>query len=118
MQINATFLVQIVNFWISYAMLHKLLFKPFVHLIEKKRSARNRVSEGLKHKEHTLLGLQEEKKTNQETFRAYIKSTYVFLHPKPQEIQIIGSFEKNQQEIDHLIKITKEQIVQKVPHAY
>lgn len=118
MQINVTFIIQIINFWISYALLHKFLFKPFVRLINSKEAARETLIKGLKAKEQRLLQLQEDKKKNLEVFRTHIKAEYPFqtlpLEKMPSEFM----FTKNQTELEALIDAEKNLLIQKAPHAY
>lgn len=113
MQINVTFIIQIINFWISYAMLHKFLFKPFVQLINNKEAARETLIKGLRAKEQRLLQLQEDKKKNLETFRTYVKTQYPFKTPAPEEIPSEFVFIKNQDKLDALIDAEKNLLVQK-----
>lgn len=118
MQINATFLIQIINFWISYAMLHKLLFKPFVQLIEKKHAAQAKMLGLIKSKEHVLVVLQDDKKQNLEDFRAHLKATYQTLPPKLQPVPATDFFDVEQKTITDITTTVKEIIVQKAPYAY
>lgn len=118
MQINVTFIIQIVNFWISYAMLHKLLFKPFVGIINNKQAARQILIKGLKHKELALITLQDDKKKNLEDFRTHIKQQYDFTPLPLIELSQPFAFSCNQDEIDRLIETQKNLIIQKAPHAY
>lgn len=113
MQINVTFVIQIINFWISYTVLHKLLFKPFVGLIHNKEAARDTLTNGLKAKEQRLLQLQEDKKKNLETFRSYIKAQYPFKTVPLEKIPPEFAFTKNQDELDVLIASEKNLLLQK-----
>jgi F0F1-type ATP synthase membrane subunit b/b' len=118
MQINATFLIQIVNFWISYAMLHKLLFKPFVQLIEKKQAAQTKMLNVIKSKEQTIVHLQDDKKKNLEEFRVHLKETYHFTQPQLQDVPATCAIEKEQEGIDSITAQMKQLLIQKAPHAF
>jgi hypothetical protein len=118
MQINATFLFQIVNFWISYVVLHKYLFKPMVQLITQKEAAKAFLKDGLKQKEAMLLHLQEDKKKNLEDFRFYIKSHYLFSSPRLEEIPVPSMYQKNRQEIDSLTSACRDVIIAEANDAY
>lgn len=118
MQINATFLVQIVNFWISYAMLHKFFFKPFVRFIEKKSTAKRTLLENLKAKELSLAQLQEDKKRHLEDFRAHLKAQYQPPIPTLEKIPTPPTFIKDSAEIAAITKTATEILIEKAPHAY
>lgn len=76
MQINITFLIQIANFWICYAIFHRFFLKPAVKQIHKKTVLEESLLQGLKEKEGILIHLQQDKKENLEVFRRYIKKQY------------------------------------------
>lgn len=117
MHINATCIIQIINFWISYAMLHKLLLKPFVRLIYQKKAARETLINGLKNKEHQLLQLQEEKKQHLESFRNYVQTHYT---PKVAKIEAIPGevfYTPDQHTIENLITHEKNLLFQRVPEC-
>ena len=61
MRINATFFIQIINFWITYSFFKKLLLKPVVDLLNRRESARQNLFDGLKEKEIFLKQKVEEK---------------------------------------------------------
>jgi hypothetical protein len=75
-EINATFIVQIINFWITFWFLNKFLLKPVYLLIQRKLIARNNFLEKLATKEQQLLGLQSQKKELLDSFRLHVKQTY------------------------------------------
>lgn len=118
MQINITFVIQIINFWITYGVVHKLLLKPFVARIRAKEATKTTLEDGIKTKETTLSRLHEDKKKNQEEFQSYLKKHYIFTTPQLQAIPITSTFVKDQKEIDALQATIKTLIIQKVPHAF
>ena len=118
MQINATVIVQIINFWISYAMLHKLLFKPFVTLIEKKRDAKAMLVASLTSKEQAIITLQENKKQQLEDFKQYLKITYQEPHANLRDIPASATFSKHQDEIDQFTAYAKNLLIEKAPDAH
>jgi hypothetical protein len=118
MQINVTFIFQIINFWICYVVLHKFLFKPMVQLLNQKEAAKLFLKESLKQKEAALLQLQADKKKGLETFRIYLKNHYIFGSPRLEEVPSLCVYEKKQQEINALIAACKDVIIAEAPHAY
>jgi hypothetical protein len=118
MQINVTFIIQIINFWITYAILHKLLLKPVVRLVNNKEAGKAMLLNGLKEKEAALVRLQEDKKKNIDIFRNHLKTHYVFKQAQVLEIPASSVFNKKAEEIEALIATTKALLVEKVPHAY
>jgi len=118
MQINVTFIIQIINFWISYFILHKILFKPVVQLIQNKETAKDLLVEGIKAKETALLHLQDEKKQNLEDFRCYLKTKYTFEKPHFEEIPALIMLETKREDISKIITQECDLIVQKAHDAY
>ena len=118
MHVNLTFLIQIINFWISYVFLHRFFLKPIVILINKKNQAKEFLINGLKQKELALVQLQEEKSKNVTTFRQYLKTTYVLTPPHLQVIPTIVMAKKNQAEITQLTEKIKGILIQRVPHVF
>ncbi len=118
MQINVTFLIQIINFWVAYTILHKILLRPLVQLIDKKNAAKTTMIEGIKQKEHALARLQEEKNKNLEIFRHHVKSQYIFIIPRPVPMPPASVFLKDQQHIDSLAQAAEKLLIEKAPHAF
>jgi F0F1-type ATP synthase membrane subunit b/b' len=118
MQINVTFIIQIINFWITYLVLHKILFKPVVQLLQNKETAKESLVEGIKTKEAGLLHLQEEKKKNLEDFRQYLKTKYAFQPQRQEEIPVLTIQETKREAIAKMVTQECDLIVQKAPHAY
>jgi hypothetical protein len=118
MQINATFLIQIINFWVTYTILHRLLLRPLVHLINKKDAAKATMIEGIKQKEHVLARLQEDKHKNLEIFRNHVKTKYIFITPKPASMPPPSIFIKDPRQIALLTQAAEQLLIEKAPHAF
>ena len=114
MNINATFLIQITNFWITYLFLHKLLFKPVVALLKQRAFAKNSMLEALKGKELTLVQLQEKKSQHLVAFRQQMHATYNTeispLNYAPIEIE----YHHDQQAIEALVNESKDLMIKRI----
>lgn len=76
MEINITIFIQIINFWITYWILHKFFLKPMVAFIQQKECAFALVTETIKQKEKILEELQQEKTRELLTFKTHINISY------------------------------------------
>lgn len=114
MNINATCLIQIINFWITYALLHKILLAPFAQRITRKKILVAKLVDGLKDKQQLLVQLHNEKKTNLDSFRIHLKKNYalqpVLLEKIPEEVSV----NVNEKEIDCLVAAQKDLIVKRI----
>jgi hypothetical protein len=100
MAINVTLFIQIANFWVSYAILNKLVFKPILHLIKNKETAKALLLENLHSREQDVAVLQSEKKKNLTDFRMYLKTRYVTTPPQLHEIPSVTIAHIDQSAID------------------
>ncbi len=85
MQVNATTLVQICNFWITYHFLKRILFKPMVAKLSQKKALRKALRDDLKYKETALRQLQEKKNRQFEDFKVRIEKSYQAAPPESPE---------------------------------
>jgi hypothetical protein len=115
--INLTLFVQIANFWITYAVMHKFLFKPFVSMIIRKQEARDSILKGLKDKEEILTNLQEDKARHLAEFKVYLKGRYVVTPPHLADVPAEVFYQADVQELEQLTQRATQLIVQKVEHA-
>lgn len=118
MNINLTCIIQIANFWATYFILHKFLFKPIVHHLHQKEYAKNTLLEKLKIKEKKLLVLQEKKSSLLFDFRKHLQATYASPIFHPQFLVSDVSYTKNPEEIKMLVNSSKNLLVKKVADAY
>lgn len=114
MNVNATVFIQIINFWVTYVMLHKLLFKPFVRLIENKKVAKETLLGGLKEKELVVLNLQETKKSRLEEFRAYVRHQYAWRTPQLPPMPLLETSTTQQKDVELLSQKTTEFLVKNI----
>jgi len=118
MQLNLTFVVQIINFWVSYAILKNFLFKPTVKFILAKEAARVSLLENLKQNEQIVAHMHETKKKNLEDFRSYIKTNYVIHEPRLQEIQATVEYTPDQEALDQIAVEAEALMITKAGHGY
>jgi len=117
--VNVTLFVQIANFIITYLFLHRLFFKPFIKLIDKKEAAKRSLLTKLKEKEVLLLRLQKEKAAHLDTFKATIKKNYT-LSPQNQlqKIPQATADYKDDEKFQTLLEKTSIIIEEKVPNVF
>lgn len=118
MQINATTLVQICNFWITYFFLQKFIFKPIVTMLLQKEAFRKASRDDLKYKETALLQLQEKKLRQITDFRKQIAQTYQFTPHQVPEIPSGVIYQPNEEKISELTNTITDLLTEKVPHAF
>jgi hypothetical protein len=118
MQLNVTFVIQIINFGVFYAVLNAFCFKPLVARISRKEEARQTLLEGLKEKEQLLVRLQAQKKKDLEDFRARITKNYQPV--SSQLLEVPGSivYPSDEQASKELIDQTTQMLVKEVEHAW
>lgn len=115
--LNATFLVQIINFWIAYLFLSKLLFKPVVRLIRAKEAAKKRLQNDMKLRERALHELQEDKHRQQVDFKLYLQKQYMVSQPYRREDIEEPVYVCEDKEKEKLIAQARNFLVKKVSHA-
>jgi len=118
MNINVTFIIQIIHFTIVYWILKRYFFKNIISVLQEKEKSRQTLTSGLKDKEMSLVFLQEEKKKDLLDFRQKLKEKYLFAHESPQEIPSGILYEKNEKRITDAIKTVELRIIEKAPHAF
>jgi hypothetical protein len=118
MQINVTFIIQIIHFIIVYLVLKRYFFKNIIFVLQEKEKTRQMLTSGLKDKEMSLGNLQEEKKKDLFDFRLKLKEKYLFAHEKPQEIPSGILYEQDEKRITHLLNTVEHLIIEKAPHAF
>lgn len=118
MQVNATTLIQILNFWITYFFLKNFFFKPIVRVLLQKDALRKALRDDLKYKETALYHLQEKKTRQTVDFKEQIKKNYQFQPFQPSDIPCSRAYQQTEEEINALTNATKELLIKKVPHAF
>lgn len=88
MEINITIFVQIINFWITYGVLHRFFLKPMVAFIQQKEGAFAAHQSMLQHKDEVIQSLQKDKQTELTTFKDHLKNDYKTVEPAQHEREI------------------------------
>ncbi len=118
MQVNATTLIQILNFWITYFFLKKFFFRPIIRVLLQKDALRKALRDDLRYKEKALFHLQEKKNRQTVDFKEQIKKNYQFQPFQPSDIPCNPTHLQTDEEIKRLTNATKELLIKKVPHAF
>lgn len=117
MQINCTVFIQIINFWVTYFFLRKILLEPIVAVINKKKSAMDSLTSHLKEKEFNIDQLVKKKGKALVDFREQVQFKYKMPEIKPLEIQASLIYKSDKQQIAELINSSKNLIIEKVSNA-
>ena len=99
MQINATFFIQIANFWITYYVLKIVLFGKFVEALERKRSRQAKIISLVADKERSVALLQNQKNQQLHDFKIYINQKYPVDAAIKQPRELIKGYPQN----DHFL---------------
>lgn len=118
MEINITFVIQGVNFWICYCFLKKIFLKPIVTLLKKQEDEYLALLAGLKQGEQLLNNKETLKENSLTSFKNHIKQNYpTFPTNVTQTIPPV-----NYQQSSNAALIYKKEIknllVEKIHHAH
>ncbi len=117
MQINATFIVQIINFALTYVLLSRFLLYPFMALIHQKQASRHTLSAILENKILEEQLLIQSKENDLIAFRTYVHQAYQrpspasAYYPNFQEQKIDNAY------VQAMIQKATAIVVEKVPHV-
>ena len=119
MNINITFFIQIINFFVTYKLLNVLFFKPIIKSIEKKKQKEESVNLKINNQEQVLLNLQKEKVEHVVSFQSHVKKDYPFISPyeRMQFIDIEIEQDVSIADTAELAKDVSDWIVKKVGHV-
>jgi len=119
MNINATTFIQIANFLVTYKVLNKLLFKPVIETLERKKKKKATLHESIKSVEEKVVSLKKEQKAKVVDFQNRVAKNYPFdsgvsLEPEKK----ISAGKPKKIETEKLEKEITSLLIEKVPHAY
>ncbi len=117
MQINVTFILQIINFAISYAVLSRFLLQPFMQRIYQKRTARATLSAILDNKDDQKQQLITSKEERLVTFREQIQATYQKPTVTLIEPPLFEERQLDEASVQAMINSATAFVVEKVPHV-
>lgn len=118
MQVNVTFLLQIINFCITYFFLEKILLRPLVSDLQKREESKNFLLAGIEKKEEQLVGLQEKKESDLIHFQQLLKSKYKAPYFVPKDMPFIINYERDENAIRHAVDEAKELLLKGVVDAH
>ena len=119
MHINATFLIQIINFLLTYTVLDKLLFKPALASIKEKKVKQKTLEASIQKEEEKLLELEKDKDDKIAAFQVRVQEQYPFISPLHyKKAPELAQIEKEIIDTKVLQKQITEFLVKKVPHGY
>lgn len=117
MKINATFLIQIINFWATYWVLSRILFKPFIDFIAQKELSQQILHDALRKQESIVNELTIQKQQNLEAFKQRISTQYVLPKIDSLTLGISHIPDYKVENIDTLTEKIKTVLVQAVNHG-
>lgn len=117
MQINVTFLIQVINFYITYRLLDVILLKPLVSLLQKRDAVKDRLVKEIEEKEQELHSVEYQKEVDLQEFQIRLQQKYVLPQHVPQEVPLCINYQQNEEAIGLLVKQGSELLLKEVSHA-
>ena len=118
MQINVTFLLQIINFCATYFFLEKIILRPLVADLQKRDEFKNFLVAGIEKKEEQLVCVQEQKTTDLLLFQDELKRKYKTPSFTPKDIPFVVNYQRDKEHINQVIDQGTELLVKEVSHAH
>ncbi len=115
--INFTLLIQIINFYITYRVLKKVIFKPTIDNIEKREHEKRELNLNINKQEAFILAKEKIKKSNLLDFQKKIQQNFILPPNKLPDIPQEISYKRNLSEIKSLTTRIKDLIIQEVPRV-
>ena len=117
MRLNLTFVLQLINFAISYWFLNKFMFKPVLAFLKKRDEKERRLQKDIEKKENNLLDLEHIKQEELVEFKEKVKTKYRIIPFIQPEVATQIPCKVDKKTAKKLIDIAKDILVQKVPHV-
>ncbi len=117
MQFNITFFIQIINFYITYWFLNNFLFKSVINFIEKEKLKEAELNNAIKEKQNLLLNLEYKKSKELSDFQNKVNKDYKAETVDALDVPKMSQINLDEKEIDKITKITKDMLVERVPHV-
>ena len=118
MQINVTFVIQMIHFIIVYMVLKRYFFKDIVSVLQEREKTKQKLTAGLKDKEASLSLSQEEKKKDVIIFRDMLREKYTFASETVYEIPTGVFYQKDEARLASIAERVEQLIIEKAPHAF
>jgi hypothetical protein len=117
MDINITFLIQIINFGITYFFLNKILFRPVVYFLQKREILKQRVISKIAEKERDLDTVYSKKAADMLHFQSYLAKKYRFTKGPLLEIPLRVTYQKDPEGIELLVQKGSALVLKEVGYA-
>ncbi len=117
MNINVTFVFQVLNFLFSYWFLNRFLFIPVIRHIEERKSGDRHLFSLIEKKEKYLLKLEEEKYQRLIKFKETINKGFQLKRRKIANIPECYHFKLDDKSVEKSISKMSKILVKKVPHV-
>jgi hypothetical protein len=120
MNINATLLVQMINFGITYTMLRLLLFKPAVAIIEAEEAHIAKILDDIDHKKNMVEAITEERREHWRLSQEYVEANSpVLIEPYCTVQQDRDTpIKSSDQDIDSLVMAVYTSIEDRIKHVH
>lgn len=118
MHVNVTFLVQGINFFITYKLLTAFFFGPIIKSIKNKKTKQEKLETNINQREKDLLTLEKEKHQNLSSFQSHAQVKYQFSHRTHYEEPIEVKTEEEPVETKKLQEQIIDLLIKKVPDVY
>jgi len=116
-EINATVFIQIFNFWVTYFILNKILFRPTVELFDRRKKARAKLHQELKEKELQLKEQTAQKQADLEGFRIFLRDEYKTPQAQVPKMPSEIVYQRDSKQVEDCIKACISLLTEKVPDA-
>lgn len=117
MKINLTFVLQLINFFVTYYMLHALLLRPLLAVIRKERSHEHGLREKLRQTLSRVRARKREQKEALVDFQESFEAKFTLEPLSTPSIDANIGYTKDQQQISQQIDRVKTLIVSRLPHV-
>lgn len=112
-QLNLTLIVQAINFWITYFVLHRYIFAPVIKRIRQRKNDEKKLRSEIILKQKDVSNFLEEKVMQLAQFQKDAKLDYPFYYTHPKKIDLPEQ-PKDLPEIDEKEKIAlKKKLIQR-----
>ena len=119
MHINITFIIQIINFFITYKVLNIFLFKPVIASLEVKQAKREKLEGSITKEETALAKLERTKAENVVAFQDHVKDEYPYVSLVQEDSYLdIAKIKTEHIDTKELESQVTKWLVEKVPHGF
>ncbi|MCK4265382.1 hypothetical protein KAW80_03420 [Candidatus Babeliales bacterium] len=117
MEINITFFIQILNFYVSYRVLNKFIFSPVIQSLEKRKLEEQAILSEIAQNEAKIIDKEHLEKDELIAFQKKIIEQYPLPKTKPPGIKSIIGYKRNAATVKCLTGKIKKIILKEVPRV-